>query len=539
MQRKLSLLSKGDDEVKLKISGPTDVKHLVHVDQDLNWSFENVDPKTVFQKLRVIGKGGFGTVIELLHIPSGITLAGKMISEELMNRATRDSLKKEIELMRQITTPYTIRYYGSVIFDNSTTILMDFCKCGSLRDLIDAAQTPLTEDQIKVVMHDLLFALQMLHLKYKIVHRDIKAGNILLSKSADMKVADFGVSRQFDQAKTFSTCSIVGTPYWMAPEVINGMKYSFPADIWSVGATAIELFEGAPPYSEFPIMRAMVLIATEGFCGFRQKSKPTPDFVDFVKKCMNKDPNLRATIPELLKHPFMKDVDNFDRQVLFKDLLEREIIYKEENEEEDEEEDDQQKKYSSFVVEVDANTQPSMLYSTVEEYVIEEEEEEEEDNNLYGKLNFDDDIQKMPSMKDETTVLMNASPVEKQGATKLPVIADQRTIISQQSAPKTESQQKPEPQSKPQLEKPSNQEAKKTGKVEVKERVADLVKTEKVKTEKATQKLDLASVVPKDPKRIGALAIVAIFLFATLGKVGFSALLGMIILIVYYATFRM
>lgn len=414
----LKRLSGSSEDLKIEISGPSSVSHLVHIDNDFNWNFEDssIDSKDIFEKIRVIGKGGFGTVVELLHKPSGLNLAGKMLSKEMVSRATKESLKKEIELMKKIRTPYTISYYGNVEFEGDQTLLMEFCKCGSLRDIMDDNKTPLNEIQIKCVMHDLLNALKRLHKDFAIIHRDIKAGNILLSKDGKLKVSDFGVSRQFeDKQNSYSTSSTVGTPYWMAPEVINGLKYSFPADVWSVGATAIELFENAPPYSEFPLMRAMVLIATQGFQGFRENSHPTPEFEDFIRKCMIIDPALRATVDDLLAHPFLKDVESINREETFKDLLTHEVVYHppEEEEEEQNENNDLNTENRSLQTNTTNNNEDEE-----EEIIIEEEEEEE----------VSDD-----GLKNIATVQFTKSPIKQKTQTKeqteLPKVGPTETIF--------------------------------------------------------------------------------------------------------------
>lgn len=400
MKNIIKRLSTSPQELDLDISGPSEVTRLVHIDSDFNWNFEDssVDSSSIFEKIRIIGKGGFGTVVELLHKPSGLNLAGKMLSKEMVSRATKESLKKEIDLMKKIRTPYTISYYGNVEFEGAQTLLMEFCKCGSLRDIMDDNHKPLNEIQIKCVMHDLLNALRLLHKGFQIIHRDIKAGNILLSKNGRLKVSDFGVSRQFSDKKTFSTTSTVGTPYWMAPEIINGLKYSFPADIWSVGATAIELFESSPPYSEYPVMKAMILIATQGFQGFRENSKPTPEFDDFIRKCMVPDPTLRATVDELLSHPFLKDVEDIDRDEVFKELLTHEIVYHIPNEEEEEEEDKNTVNPDNNGEE--GNKTTNLDNNEEEEVIIIEEEEEEETS--------DDNI---PNLFNNRTIQISASPI--------------------------------------------------------------------------------------------------------------------------------
>ncbi|KAH0785711.1 STE family protein kinase [Histomonas meleagridis] len=305
-----------------KISEPLEVKHQVHIDKELNWSFdETVDPQTIFTKLQVIGKGGFGIVSQILHRPSNKILAGKLINPSLVNETSKAEIENEIKLMREVDSPYTIHYYGSVPFDGTIMILMEYCDRGSFRDILDAREQVLSEDQISIVMHDLLKGLQIIHQKYHIVHRDIKSANILLTSSGEIRIADFGVSRRFEATGTCHTMTIVGTPYWMAPEVISGTSYSYPADVWSVGITAIELAEGAPPYVEFAPTKAMIEITLKGFPGYRFPAMHSPEFCDFVSHCVQSNPNDRWDIPRLLEHPFIKRAERMNRKVALANLL--------------------------------------------------------------------------------------------------------------------------------------------------------------------------------------------------------------------------
>lgn len=306
---------------KIKITEPIDVQHTVHISSDLKWSFDDdVSPESIFTKIRDIGKGGYGNVIELIHTPSQTLLAGKTINSDLISANSRKALQREIDLMREIACPYTIHYYGTILFNKQLTILMEFCPQGSLRDLIDITDRVLNENQIAFVMHDLLSALKVLHNEHHIVHRDVKAANILLANNGFCRVTDFGVSRKFASDKTFSTRAVVGTPYWMAPEVINEDKHSFPADVWSTASTAYELAEGAPPYCDLPPTRAMVQIAKKGFPKLHSNHFSL-EFVNFISKCTSFLPSERATVDELLNHPFIKRIDKLDRMTTLKNLL--------------------------------------------------------------------------------------------------------------------------------------------------------------------------------------------------------------------------
>ena len=278
------------------------------------------DPKE-FRIEKEIGVGGFGKVYHLTHVPTGLQLAGKMINPKLLTEDAKKSLMHEINLMKQFDSPYTIQYYGTINYDGHLMILMDFCDLGSIRDLMDYRDEVLTEEQIAFVLRDTLAALDLFHTKHQMIHRDIKAGNILFNSKCEVKITDFGVSRQFDEnAKTMSTTSVLGTPFWMAPEVIQGEKSSFPCDIWSVGATAIEMAEGGPPYCEFPAPQAMLEISTNGFIGFRNNGYFSEAFADFVFKCMDKDPKRRPTARDLLSHPFIEQTKRLDRREVFGDL---------------------------------------------------------------------------------------------------------------------------------------------------------------------------------------------------------------------------
>ncbi|KAH0794423.1 STE family protein kinase [Histomonas meleagridis] len=292
------------------------------LDQDLTWDFENAKPNPNFKIDQQIGEGGCGSVYRVTHIPSGKHFAGKVVTSSDFG----DKLfKNEVELMKNISSPYTIKYYGIVCIDNKTVILMDICECGSIRDLMNFTGKPLKREQVKIVIYDVIKALIYFHEEYKILHRDIKASNILLASNGEIKVSDFGISRQFLTTTVF-TQSVVGTPYWMAPEVINGQKYTFSADTWSVGILAIELADFLPPYSTLSPIIATQKIADEGLNDQSfDTQKHSKEFLDFVSQCTKFDPTERPNLRELLKHPFLKDVPKMDRKMYMKPLVNSKI----------------------------------------------------------------------------------------------------------------------------------------------------------------------------------------------------------------------
>lgn len=305
---------------QMKISNPTSVTHTVHVGTDMKWTFDpSCKSEDTFKIVREIGRGGFGAVYELEHIPSGFHLAGKAVNEESMSASAKTSLTKEIDLLKKISSPYTVQYYGNITFNGQPMILMEYCDRGSLRDMIDFRNLCLTEKQAAIVIKDVLTGIYILHTKHKVLHRDIKAANILIMSDGQTRLTDFGISRDFSGG-TLNTMSSIGTPYWMAPEVINAQPYSYPADIWSIGATTIELVEGAPPYCELEPTKAMMNIAHHGFPGFRAPRAVTKEFKDFIAHTMSKDPKNRCTIPQLLKHPWITQIEGLDRQEIMKPL---------------------------------------------------------------------------------------------------------------------------------------------------------------------------------------------------------------------------
>eukprot|EP01090_Pellita_catalonica_P017912 TRINITY_DN5569_c0_g1_i1.p1 TRINITY_DN5569_c0_g1~~TRINITY_DN5569_c0_g1_i1.p1 ORF type:complete len:375 (+),score=56.52 TRINITY_DN5569_c0_g1_i1:318-1442(+) len=210
--------------------------------------------------------------------------------------------------MKQCHSPYVVSYFGSYFKDIDLWIVMEFCAGGSICDILQILGRSLTEEQIGVVVHYVLHGLKYLHSIRKI-HRDIKAGNILLNTKGEAKLADFGVSGQLSDTMA-KRQTVIGTPFWMAPEVIQEVGYDVKADIWSLGITAIEMAEGEPPYSDIHPMRAIFMIPSRAPPKLKEPSKWSPDFNDFVSKCLTKNAADRPSANDLLRHPFVKKVKN-------------------------------------------------------------------------------------------------------------------------------------------------------------------------------------------------------------------------------------
>jgi len=205
--------------------------------------------------------------------------------------------------MKTCRSPYIISYYGSYFKDSELWIVMEYCGGGSLSDVMRVLEKTLNEEQISTVVRDALKGLQYLHSVRKI-HRDIKAGNILLNNKGEGKLADFGVSGQLSDTMAKRN-TVIGTPFWMAPEVIQEVGYNEKADLWSLGITCLELAEGKPPYSNIHPMRAIFMIPSRPPPKLTEPEKWSKEFNEFVASCLIKDPDHRPTAEELLKHTFV------------------------------------------------------------------------------------------------------------------------------------------------------------------------------------------------------------------------------------------
>lgn len=264
-----------------------------------NFITEKEDPEEKFQIIEKLGQGNYGSVYKVLDKKTGQILAAKIAT--LCGNI--ESFKKEINVLKQCNSPYILEYFGSYIKNDSIWIIIEYCDGGSVLDLMRITERNLTEEQIASIITMVLNGLSFLH-EQKKIHRDIKAGNILLTREGFAKLGDFGVSAQL--MHSFSKkVSKIGTPYWMSPEVISQNNYDSKCDIWSLGITCIEMAEGEPPYSEVRTFLVMKKIISSPPKGLTKPQLWSSEFNDFVSKCLTFDPVRRPSAKELLKHKFI------------------------------------------------------------------------------------------------------------------------------------------------------------------------------------------------------------------------------------------
>jgi len=249
-----------------------------------------------------LGKGSFGAVVKARHKRSGHLFAIKLVP--FADSESEEEAMTEVSVMEGVDSKYIVHTYGRYLFGDHLWIVLEYCPGRSVAEVLRLLKIPLTENYIAAIVRDALLGLEYMHSQRKL-HRDVKAGNILLSQDGLAKLADFGVAGQLSD-KTFERNTLAGTPYWMAPEVILEKGYDGRADVWSLGITCIEMAHGKPPFHSVRPIMAMVLIPNKPPPTLDADKGFSEEFNDFVTLCLKKNPSERPTASELLKHPFIK-----------------------------------------------------------------------------------------------------------------------------------------------------------------------------------------------------------------------------------------
>eukprot|EP00834_Sanchytrium_tribonematis_P000849 NODE_17_length_48642_cov_1.199349.p13 type:complete len:381 gc:universal NODE_17_length_48642_cov_1.199349:19206-20348(+) len=255
--------------------------------------------KTNYSLIEEIGNGSYGTVYKAVNNTTGALVALKQVSME------DGTIMKEIEFMKSCNNEYIIGLDDYYIEEETLYIAMEFCPAGSIADVMKYTELTLNEKQIQSVVRDALYGLDYLHQRLAI-HRDIKAGNLLLTKQGRVKLGDFGVSASLSDAVRKRN-TVIGTPYWMAPEIIQEIGYNTSADIWSLGITIIEMADSKPPFHHIHPMRAIFMIPNKPPPTVQDPPKWSSKFNDFVKCCLEKIPDERPTARQLINHDFVKN----------------------------------------------------------------------------------------------------------------------------------------------------------------------------------------------------------------------------------------
>ncbi|XP_052772331.1 serine/threonine-protein kinase 10-like isoform X2 [Mya arenaria] len=268
------------------------------------------DPNLVWDIVGELGDGAFGKVYKAEHRENKNLAALKLV--EIKADDELEDFMVEIDILAKCKHKNVVGIHETYYFGGKLWMYIEFCGGGAVDSIMVDLEKPLKEKQIRYICREMCEGLAFVHGQH-VIHRDLKAGNVLLTMDGAVKLADFGVSA-FNERTIQRRDSFIGTPYWMAPEVIlcetlKDTPYNYKADIWSLGITLIEFAQIEPPNHEMHPMRVLIKIQKADPPSLDDKRKWSANFHDFLKRCLTKDPEQRATALELLQHPFLQNVE--------------------------------------------------------------------------------------------------------------------------------------------------------------------------------------------------------------------------------------
>ncbi|XP_053812104.1 serine/threonine-protein kinase PAK 3-like isoform X1 [Vidua chalybeata] len=258
------------------------------------------DPKTKYTEFVHIGQGGFGTVYKAIDPATGDVVALKKMP--LRKRSRKELVVNEIQVMKENRHPNIVNYIDSYLVNEDLWLVMEYVDGGTLTSVI--VRVFMEERMIAAISRECLKALDFLHSK-NVIHRDVKSDNILLGMDGSVKLTDFGLCAQLTLERS-TRCTVLGSPYWVAPEILKRKEYDTQVDIWALGIVAIEMLEGEPPYFKESPVQAQRLIARNRYPPLKMPSKISVLFHAFLHSCLDTDPSVRWTASELLQHPFLQ-----------------------------------------------------------------------------------------------------------------------------------------------------------------------------------------------------------------------------------------
>ncbi|CDK24240.1 unnamed protein product [Kuraishia capsulata CBS 1993] len=278
----------------------------------------------IYKRTEIIGRGKFGVVYKGIHRATNQVVAIKVLNLDTAEDEVKD-VQQEIQFLAQLKgVPNVTHYHGSFLNNTRLWIVMDHCAGGSMRTLLRPG--PVEERYIGVIVRELLTALQAVH-KAGVIHRDLKAANVLITNEGRVELCDFGVAAQLTST-ALKRSTMAGTPYWMAPEVImDGQMYNVKADIWSLGITIYEFATGNPPYSDKDAMRAMQLITSHEPPRLEGRNH-SPILKEIIALCLDESPDSRPMAEDLLKSKFVRTYRPQPSSIL-KELISRYLLWRE------------------------------------------------------------------------------------------------------------------------------------------------------------------------------------------------------------------